>query len=82
MRLEKNKTGRAKNPKVGVRGTGAMQTLIRSVIMNDRRRDTIYSVSSSESCLSPKCSGQEEDRRRARVVSRIWRCFRSARPFC
>ncbi|GMP45833.1 hypothetical protein CsSME_00014211 [Camellia sinensis var. sinensis] len=54
MRLEKNKTGRSKNPKVGVRGTGAMQTLIRSVIMNDRRRDTIYSVSSSESCLSPK----------------------------
>ena len=31
-----------------------MQTLIRSVIMNDRGRDTIDSVSSSKSCLSPK----------------------------
>ena len=54
MRLEKNKTGRAKDPKVGVRGTGAMQTLIRSVIMKDRCRDTIDSVSSSESRFPPK----------------------------
>ncbi|GMP48928.1 hypothetical protein CsSME_00016104 [Camellia sinensis var. sinensis] len=54
MRLENNKTGRAKNPKVGVRGTGAMQTLIGSVIMNHRYRDTIDSVSSNESCFSPK----------------------------
>ena len=54
MRLKKNKAGRAKNPKIGVRRGSAMQTFKRSLIIDDRGRSTVDSVNSSEGSFTPK----------------------------
>ena len=54
MRLKENKAGRAKNPKISIWRGSAMQTFKGSLIMDDRGRNTIDSVDSSEGSFPPK----------------------------
>jgi hypothetical protein len=82
MRLKKNETGIAKGSKMLIVRWRSKKTLIRSLIRNGWLGIRLMAWAAVRTASPQKGTGNLEDRRRARTVSRMCQSFLSALPFC